>query len=238
MSSFWMPKKQPLYAPMLSTFGGGSARGFNPGGGGGGFGDTTYIARVTGVANEQDYFPSNTGFMTSNWSHSGGNADGGTINISGSGEYQLVSISMGKKQGPGNTPTLYLRVYSGTVAQSGSLVSSQSITYPGFQDSTSPYEAQELVFPEPVTLDRGTTYAVCYGMNTPGLGVNSGAINGNSDGKRTSYSISSANGGGTITFGDMTYNDADPFDASNGTGFSSQNSGSGQLQIFGFKFAT
>lgn len=36
MSSFWMSKKQPLYAPMLSTFGGGSARGFNPGGGGGG----------------------------------------------------------------------------------------------------------------------------------------------------------------------------------------------------------
>lgn len=40
MNSFWMPKKQPLYAPMLSSFGGGSARGFNPGGGGGfaGFG--------------------------------------------------------------------------------------------------------------------------------------------------------------------------------------------------------
>ena len=35
MNSFWMPKKQPLYAPMLSTFGGGSARGFNPGGSGG-----------------------------------------------------------------------------------------------------------------------------------------------------------------------------------------------------------
>lgn len=33
MSSFWMPKKQPLYAPMLGTFGGGSVRGFSPGGG-------------------------------------------------------------------------------------------------------------------------------------------------------------------------------------------------------------
>lgn len=33
--SLWMPRKKPLYAPMLSTFGGGSARGFNPGGGGG-----------------------------------------------------------------------------------------------------------------------------------------------------------------------------------------------------------
>lgn len=36
MSSFWMPKKQPLYAPMLSTLGGGSARGFGHGVGGGG----------------------------------------------------------------------------------------------------------------------------------------------------------------------------------------------------------
>jgi hypothetical protein len=31
-----MSKKQPLYAPMLATFGGGSVRGFTPGGGGGG----------------------------------------------------------------------------------------------------------------------------------------------------------------------------------------------------------
>jgi hypothetical protein len=35
--SFLVPKKpQILYAPMLASFGGGSARGFNPGGGGGG----------------------------------------------------------------------------------------------------------------------------------------------------------------------------------------------------------
>jgi hypothetical protein len=32
--SLWMPRKKPLYAPMLSSFGGGSVRGFNPGGGG------------------------------------------------------------------------------------------------------------------------------------------------------------------------------------------------------------
>lgn len=31
--TLWMPRKKPLYAPMLSTFGGGSARGFNPAGG-------------------------------------------------------------------------------------------------------------------------------------------------------------------------------------------------------------
>lgn len=40
--SFLVPKKpQILYAPMLSSFGGGSARGFNPGGGGGDYIDIT-----------------------------------------------------------------------------------------------------------------------------------------------------------------------------------------------------
>jgi hypothetical protein len=40
--SFLVPKKpQILYAPMLASFGGGSARGFNPGGGGGGLFDFT-----------------------------------------------------------------------------------------------------------------------------------------------------------------------------------------------------
>jgi len=31
--TLWMPKKKPLYAPMLATFGGGSVRGFRPSGG-------------------------------------------------------------------------------------------------------------------------------------------------------------------------------------------------------------
>lgn len=44
MSSLWMPKKQPLYAPMLGTFGGGSARGFGRGvGAGGGLFDFTSL---------------------------------------------------------------------------------------------------------------------------------------------------------------------------------------------------
>ena len=37
--SLWMPKKKPLYAPMLSTFGGGSVRGFGGGGAAGGGGE-------------------------------------------------------------------------------------------------------------------------------------------------------------------------------------------------------
>ena len=50
MNSFWIPKKQPLYAPMLGTFGGGSARGFNPGGGGGsGYIDATFSQKGNGA---------------------------------------------------------------------------------------------------------------------------------------------------------------------------------------------
>ena len=49
MSSFWMPKKQPLYAPMLSTFGGGSIRGFGGAGaaGGGGVDNSSIIMDFT-----------------------------------------------------------------------------------------------------------------------------------------------------------------------------------------------
>lgn len=35
--TIWMPRKKPLYAPMLATFGGGSANGFRGGGSSGGF---------------------------------------------------------------------------------------------------------------------------------------------------------------------------------------------------------
>ena len=45
MQSFWMPKKQPLYAPMLSTFGGGSARGFGAGLSGGAVEDVSSIIK-------------------------------------------------------------------------------------------------------------------------------------------------------------------------------------------------
>ena len=34
--TIWMPRKKPLYAPMLATFGGGSANGFRGSSGGGG----------------------------------------------------------------------------------------------------------------------------------------------------------------------------------------------------------
>lgn len=79
MSSFWMPKKQPLYAPMLATLGGGSARGFNPGGGGGPLyldmtlraqpasSTTTYYGttNMTTVYNGFDFGSSDAGYFSS-----------------------------------------------------------------------------------------------------------------------------------------------------------------------------
>lgn len=235
-SGLFAPKER-LFAPMLSTFGGGSARGFNPGASGDGFGDVVYIARVNSVADESSTFPT-SGFMTNTWGYTGGNADGGVINISGSGEYKLYSISIGKSIGSANSATFSMRVYSGTSASSGQLLSSQSLSFTGLTDTSSPYEAQELVFPQEVTLNRGNNYAVAFGMASPGLTNNTGALNGPNDSTRTIYAISSGNGGGTISFSDMTFSDSDPFDATNGTGFSSNNSRSGQLQVFGFRFST
>jgi hypothetical protein len=195
-----------------------------------------YIARVINVADEISSFPDTTDFMPNQWGHFGGKADGGTITLSGSGTYQLYSISMGKQiASPSNVPTITMRVYSGYTASSGALVSSQDITYPDQTDTSSPYQCQELVFPTPVTLNRGTTYAVAYGMTT-GLGVLSGGVNGTGT-HRTSYSVSSTNGGGTLSFGNMDFADSDPFDTTNGTGFTySRNKGNGQLPVFGFLF--
>ena len=44
--TLWMPKKQRLFAPMLSSFGGGSVRGFNGGFGGGSLGPPDPIASI------------------------------------------------------------------------------------------------------------------------------------------------------------------------------------------------
>lgn len=235
-SGLFAPKER-LFAPMLSTFGGGSARGFNPGASGDGFGDVVYIARVTGVADESSTFPTNN-FMSNTWGYGGGNADGGVINISGTGDYKLYSISIGKSTASGNSATFKMRVYTGTSASSGNLLSSQTLSYSGLVDGSSPHQAQELVFPEEVTLSRGTNYAVAFGMDTPGLTGSTGALNGNDDNTRTSYSISSGNGGGTLSFSDMSFSDSDPFDATNGTGFLDNNNRSGQLPVFGFRFST
>lgn len=44
--TLWMPKKRPLYAPMLATFGGGSVRGFQGAGGAGGFAPNSLMFHV------------------------------------------------------------------------------------------------------------------------------------------------------------------------------------------------
>ncbi len=69
MSSFILPKKQILYAPMLASFGGGSARGFNPGGGGGAIdGSVQYTSSLTGQTvpgSLSDFTANNTGTLSS-----------------------------------------------------------------------------------------------------------------------------------------------------------------------------
>jgi hypothetical protein len=57
MSSFWMPKKQPLYAPMLGTFGGGSPRGFGRGIGRGRLYRFTSFLFTAGGTSVQSYLP-------------------------------------------------------------------------------------------------------------------------------------------------------------------------------------
>ena len=195
------------------------------------FGDVVYIARFNSMADETSTFPTHD-FLTGTWSHSGGNCDGGTIAISGSGQYQLYSISMGKKtNNAGNVPTVYMNVWEGS-SSANTIVSAQTITHPNLVDGSSYYQSMELVFPEPVTLERGNTYSVAYGMLSPGLNQNSGATPDTA--YRSSYNISAGNGGGTMSFGTMTHAGPDPFDASNGTDFGN---GNGQHHVFGIKFA-
>jgi hypothetical protein len=126
--SFIVPKKpQILYAPMLSSFGGGSARGFNPGGGGGGadpFYDgstsftfinnsgesTTYKNSTLSVLNSMSAY-SSAGFYndTSKFDVVGGFQK---LVLGGSGSYDLrftvdgaksVNITNGKLNGDTNT---------------------------------------------------------------------------------------------------------------------------------------
>lgn len=200
------------------------------------FGDPVYIARYNNLADESSSFPGSVDFMSGTWTHNGGNCDVGSINISGSGQYQLYSISMGKRTGSiSSIPTMYLRVWEGT-STGGTVVSAQSITYPSLADTTANYQCQELIYPEPVTLERGTTYTVGYAfLSTDALTSTSGAgTAGAPYDYRTTYNISSSNGGGTLTLsGGNTFAGPDPFDTSNGTNINGAN---GQLPVFGFKF--
>lgn len=60
--TIWMPKKKPLYAPMLATFGGGSIQGFKSGGGSSGltlaehYADGTSAGLQTVNFNNTDYY--------------------------------------------------------------------------------------------------------------------------------------------------------------------------------------
>lgn len=128
----WYPKKkQILYAPMLSSFGGGSSRGFNPGGGGGGSG----MAVLGAVGSGGSTF-TNSGFTF--YKANNNTNDRGTFTIpvttagyiyvagigaSGGGGYQTFTISgngqsaggigVGKVLVPDGTTTLYIEAGQG-----------------------------------------------------------------------------------------------------------------------------
>lgn len=169
-------------------------------------------------------FPSSTTLTnTSGWGYSS-NTDALTINVSGSGTYQLKSISRFAvySSSPGSG-TFYLRVISGSQTADASTIASQTITRTPLY--TGSYYAEEFAFTTPPTLNKGSTYTVALGYGSGVSGYNTHYINSGA-----SNSISTAYG--TVTIGNVSsFNGSSPFNSNNGTG----NAG-GQIPIIGFIF--
>ena len=235
MLIFPTPKMKPIQGMMGM---GGGATGYLKGASiPEGPGILRYIDRSTdGTYNNNTTKP---GTLTSSnwsqgWSHSGSNADGIVINISGTGTYDLYSLSIGSS-GSGSSDTfnhtLYLRVETGNTTGSGNLLLNTNSTYTlGYTSAT----WHELILPTAVTLDRGTSYyigyAVASGDSFPGTNqMNSAYKIGSS--ANTSMSVTTVSGqSATVTISDPSYGAADPWDASNAT-----DSGRGQIPIIGIK---
>lgn len=221
-----------LFAPMLSTFGGGSARGFNPGGAS--F-EPFYISRSSSVSTDTTF--QTTQFMTSGWGYGGGNADGGVINWSGTGTYTITALSIGYAQNTSspNSAGVRVRITQGSNLN-GTVIHTETVPFQNsFNGSSYPGRAAEIpISGDDFSLNRGTSYSVAIAFVTTDLpNYNTFALDGSSDNCVTSRSVPEDYGGGTITFVDTNYNGPDPFDAGNGTTFSSGKDG--QLQIFGLK---
>lgn len=190
--------------------------------------ESYYVTRTTQDLNGTTF---NGGSLSSGgWGYGGGNCEGLVINVSGSGQYRLKSLSNYKWiSTQTGTYNLYIRVDQGTSFNtSNNLVASvTSMTLP------SGTGAFEIPLSVPVTLNAGTNYAVGWGFVE-----NYGGTNGNSrsdagDGLVSSKNFTDPKGvSRTLTLSDITtYNGPDPFDQTNGT----SNSG-GQLPVFGFEF--
>lgn len=227
--------KERLFAPMLSTFGGGSARGFNPGGGVS-F-PAFYAPRINTISVSESFSTAN--IMSSNWGYGGGNADGGVINWSGTGTYTITALSIGSAYNTSspNSAGVRVRIASGT-SLSGTAIHTETVPFQNIYYGSSSGRVVEIPLSyEDFTLNLGTNYSVAFGFVTTDLPNYQTFALGSSDGYITSLSISDEYGGGTISYSDTTFNSSDPFDASNGTTFSSNN-GQGQIPIFGLQRLT
>lgn len=228
----------PKMKPILGMTGmGGGATGYLVGESTSAVSILRYIDRTTDGS--YNNYATKPGILTSSnwsqgWSHSGGNADGIVINISGSGTYQLYSLSIGSTgQGPGDTfnHTLYLRVETGTTTGSGNLLLNTNSTYTlGYTSAT----WHELILPTAVTLDRGTSYyigyAVAQGDPFPSPNQMNSAYKIGSSADTTMPITTSSGQTATVTISDPSYGAADPWDATNAT-----DSGRGQIPIIGVK---
>ena len=173
------------------------------------------------------------------WSHNGSNADGIVINVSGTGTYELYSLSIGSSGQSASdvfTRTLYLRVETGNTTGSGTVLLNTSASYTlGYSSD----RWHELVLPSPVTLDRGQDYFIGYGVATGDGFPNSNQQNDSyhiqgSHATTAAYITTSAGNSAIfdalVTITDASYGAADPFDSSNGTDRTR-----GQIPIIGIK---
>lgn len=222
MFNNWEKKEKPIQGMMGM---GGGATGYLAGGStsaGSGilrYLDRTVASSFNNTTTKPGQLPTNT--YTQGWGHSGGNADGLIINVSGSGTYNLYSISIGSQgASPGDTftHTLYLRVETGSTTGSGTLLLNTSASYTlGFSGD----RWHELVLPTPVTLDRGTSYFIGYGVAQGDPFPNSNSLNSTwyiGSNATTSLNVTTSDGSSaTMTIGSPVYGDSDPWDASNST---------------------
>ena len=169
------------------------------------------------------------------WGHSGGNADGLVINVSGSGTYNLYSISIGSQgQSASDTfnHTLYLRVETGSTTGSGTVLLNTSQQYSlGYRQE----RWIELVLPSEVTLNRGQSYFIGYGVANGNGFPSSNSQNStfyiSNENANTSLSVTTSDGSNaTMTITDPSYGAGDPWDATNSTA-----ANRGTLPIIGIK---
>ena len=204
-------------APIISTLAAGSFRTLataQP--------EVKYVSRGNAAYDPPNSVPS----LSGSWGHSGGNSDAITIQVSGTGTYQLNSFSIG-----GDIETLQIspltfqfKIYSGNTLQANSTMYTQS--YSISADTSSTIRLFDLGTPQILT--RGNVYTLAYGFPTGTSWTGNKRALTNTE-VTTSPTITTANGStATVQIGTPTWNDSDPFGVSNGTA-----ANAGQFPVIG-----